>query len=504
MKKLSFCLIVLISAAFFQEVLPQSKEADYRNKDSVVATIGNIEITSEEFIKGYEYGPAFYKRAKDSKKNFLEHLVKEKLLALEGYSKGLDTLKEVKGYSNAFTDDLATEELYKDEIQRKVTYIQTEIDTVAAQKIIDVEIQWLYTPDRGEIMKLQDSLNAGKNFQKLFERQLNDTIAVGDRSLKSSRYQLEMKNPALGKIVDTLKIGKYSLPIKTGDGWYIVLMKDFSKKLIVTETEQDKIKNEARQAVMKTKMDELSDKYVNELMLAENPTIKRKPLQILRSYIARYELPKEKYDQWEMEKKLNEAIKEYGSKESLDYSKIVFAELKDYDITLNDFIAWYRTRDQYVKFSKQSFSAFSRSLEQMVWRMIRDKVLSATAKLKGYYNRKIVLEQSKWWRDKILYAAVKNEMINSITIENKEVLSEDDKSQSQSEFIEEELTKKLFRKISELKKKYDIKINEKLLGNIKVSDEEDVKAIEFYTIKRGGLIPRTPYPTIDNYWARWQ
>ncbi len=505
MKTLFVSLIFLFIFFCIEEIPSQSKKnVDIPQDDSVVATIGDIKITTEELVKGYEYGPAFYKRGMNSKKNFLDHLVKEKLLALEGYSHRLDTTQDVREYFNSFLDDLATEELYKDEILSKVTYTQIEIDTVAAQKNIDVELMWLFSNEQNEIIKLQDSLISGTDFQKLFENQLNDTVSIDDRTLKSSRYQLEMKNPALGKIIDTLEIGKYTLPVKTDDGWYIVLMKNFSNKTIVTETEQNKINDEARRAVVKMKMDELSDKYVNELMIIQNPVIRRQPLQILRSYLARYELPKEKYNQWEMEKKLNNTISDYSSKESIDYSKIVLAGLKDYDLTLNDFLTWYRTREQYVKFDKRSFAAFSKSLEQMVWRMIRDKILSETAKSKGYYDRKNVLEQSKWWLDKILYATVKNEMINSITIENEEISGGDDTSQSQSEFIEEELTKKLFRKISELKKKYPVKINEKLLSNIKVSDEENVKAIDIYTIKRGGIIPRTPYPTIDNYWARWQ
>ena len=60
---------------------------------------------------------------------------REKLLAFDGYSRGLDTTNNVKEYFNAFRDDLATEELFKDEIQSKIIFTQEEIDTVAKQKI---------------------------------------------------------------------------------------------------------------------------------------------------------------------------------------------------------------------------------------------------------------------------------------------------------------------------------------------------------------------------------
>lgn len=497
---LTFLLVVICAA----ESSSQTKKTEKGNNDAIVAVVGNIKITEDEFVNGYEYGPAFYKRVKDSKKVFLDHLIKEKLLALDGLDRKLDTTQNVAEYYNAFLDDLATEELFKAEIQNKVTISQAEIDTVAKQKLIDVELQWLFASQEKKILEIQDSLKKGVSFQKIFERELNDTLSIDDRSLNSSRYQLTMKNPELGKIIDKLKVGTTSIPVKTNDGWYIVHLKNFSYKLTTSEAEQNRILDESKQSVMKIKMDRMSDEYVNKLMIDQRPVIKRKSFQILRSYLAGFELSKEKYTEWKLDRKLEDALIEYKTNDQIDYSKIILVELKDYKVSLNDFINWYRTRDQYVKFSDKSFAQFSRSLEQMVWRMVRDKLLCTVSKSKGYYNKKNVVEQAKWWLDKILYSAVKNEMINSITVENQEIKVISKKTQSQSEYIEEELTKKLFYKINSLKTKYTVDINERLLNQIKVSDEADIKAIDFYTVKRGGLIPRTPYPTIDNYWARWQ
>ena len=104
------------------------------------------------------------------------------------------------------------------------------------KKLLDVEIQWLYSRNEKEIVDIQDSLNRGVDFQQLFDSQLNDTISLDDRSLKSSRFQVEMKNPELGKVIDKLETGKYSIPIKTNDGWYIVRLRNFSYNLIPSET----------------------------------------------------------------------------------------------------------------------------------------------------------------------------------------------------------------------------------------------------------------------------
>lgn len=55
--------------------------------NTVLATVGNKKITVREFLCGYEFGPAFVKRDKDSKRRYLKYMIDEKLLALDGYKK---------------------------------------------------------------------------------------------------------------------------------------------------------------------------------------------------------------------------------------------------------------------------------------------------------------------------------------------------------------------------------------------------------------------------------
>ncbi len=499
--KVYFLSFILFTSS---EIISQVIEKPLQ--DSIVAKVGNIKITVNEFINCYEFGPAFYKKVKDSKKVFLNHLINEKLLALDGYSRGLDTLSEVKIIFNEFESDIATEELFKDEILKNISYTKEEIDTVAKQKLIEVELQWIYSISEDEIRKIYDSLSAGIDFQKLFNKQLNDSVYYDDRYLKSSRYVLGMKNHELAKIIDTLKVNTFSKPVKANDGWYIVKLMNINYPLIVNEAEQNKIMKEAETALIKKKMDQLSDVYVNSLMMKSNPVIKRKAFQILRSYLAQYDLPKEIYYKWKLSEILKDALSSLNISNQKNINNITLVELKNGKITLSDFINWYRARDEYIKFDKRSFASYSRSLENIIWRMVRDKLLTEEARKKGYFERRIVKEQSKWWKDKIIYSTVKNELMNSILLEKKEVNDADKNmnGKSYSEFIEDELTKKLFHKLNELKNKYTITINEDLLKSIKVSEENDIKALDLYIVKRGGLIPRTPFPTIDNYWVRWQ
>jgi hypothetical protein len=137
--------------------------------------------------------------------------------------------------------------------------------------------------------------------------------------------------------------------------------------------------------------------------------------------------------------------------------------------------------------------------------MVRDRLLSQKAIDRGFANTESVVKQSSWWKDKIVSSIVRNEITNSVILSNTEdKVSINMDSSKESPGINEEFNAKLLRKILALKKKYEVSINKKLLNEIHVSEEDNPRAVNFYFTKQGGLIPRTPYPTIDPDWINWE
>ena len=52
----------------------------------------------------------------------------------------------------------------------------------------------------------------------------------------------------------------------------------------------------------------LSDEYVKNLFVNENPIIKRDAFNLLRSYLGKFILTSEKYSEWGLDNKLNVAL----------------------------------------------------------------------------------------------------------------------------------------------------------------------------------------------------
>ncbi|MEJ2194526.1 MAG: peptidylprolyl isomerase [Ignavibacteriaceae bacterium] len=479
---------------------------NYSINDSVVASVGPIKISADEFYYSYEFGPAFIKRKKDSKEHHLKYMINEKLLALDGYSRDIDEKENVESLLYDYENDLATEELFKDDILSKVEIREGEIDTIITQKQLELDIRWLYAASEEELNNYTNALSYGASFDSLFQLQFEDSIFQDDRSLQTSRFSLGKKNSDLAEIIDTLPIGEFSNPVKVDDGWYILIINNVWQNIITTETEMIKLRQEAINYLTQKKMDVLSQNYINDLMISQNPIIKRQVFNVLRSYIGMYSLNQDLYKEWKLKENLNQSLQELGvTKENIGNLELV--KMDEGIVELKEFLNWYWNRDQYIKLNKADLQSYSISLENIIWQMLRDKLLTEIANERNYNQSDIVKSQSKWWRDKIVYSAVKKEIIESVLLKENEIKLQDkdlNNSKSISEARDQEILIKLQSKIDEMKSKYEISINEELLDEIEVSEENNPKTIDVYTVKKGGLIPRPAYPSIDFEWVNWE
>ena len=503
--KIFLFLFFLLSAGriFSQDLFSESNPAGV-NKEDVVAQVDTIRITAEEFFYSYEFGPAFPKRESDSKEVHLKYLINEKLLAQEGYKTGVMNQGDVEGMFEDIRSDLAAEAMFRAEILPKVQISEKEIAKVTEKKLIEYEIRWLYSDNEHSASALLKQLENGVPFDTLFDAQLNDSVFINDRQMKSTLYDIYMKNPILAGILDTLRTGTIPPPIHTDDGWYIIKVDNINKSLITGEAELNKIRSESVENLQKSKMGIKSDEFVKSLFDKEKPIIKRNPFIFLRSYLGKFVLTPEKYSDWGLEAKLDTALSAMGLKRGDKYPGIVLVTGSDRDFLLDDFITWYRDRSEYIKFSENDLNSFSRSLENMILLMVRDKMLAETASQKGYDNIPWVKKQASWWKDKIAYSAYRNQLQKSITLSSDEVNLVKEKKKSESDVMSEELSKKILHKVLQLKQEHKVVINKDVLDKIKVSSENDKKAIDIYFIKRGNLIPRTLYPSIDNDWISWE
>lgn len=495
---------------------------DPSNVQGIVANVGNIEISAREFLLSYEFGPAFVKRTKDSRRKHLQFMVYEKLLALDGYARGLQNSPQVRRSLGEVEGDLITEELYKEDVLRDVTITRGEVDIAVRREQYHLSLRWLYAKTLEEGQRNYRSLLQGASFDSLFIGQLTDSVNADDRSMEITQFVLDNKNPLLAKVVDTLRPGRPSQLVEGSDGWYIVKITNGWRSALPSESDYTKLSFDARRALTQRKADSLSDLYVQKLMLEQNPVIVRTAFDLLRSYIGAELLTSEQFLRWGL------APDFVGSREHRDSlmdgarGNETLVTLAKGEIDLRTFLSWYKVRDRYFRIGKSSEQAFDASIEQIVWRMVRDKLLIDRARARGLQKRKIVRTQKRWWEEKVLYDIVKRSISEGIRLEEGKVqkyyeehrrqyvsskgdtLSFDRaKEDVRNDLYTLELTRQMWQRISKLKESHSVRIHENVLRRVPVDVENQPKAVDVYPVKKGGTFPRPAFPTIDYQWLTW-
>ena len=488
----------------------------------ILARVGPWNVTAQEFMLSYEYGPAFTKRESDSKKHYLTYMIYEKLLALDGYDRGLQSSPMVKEVLNDVEADLATEELYRDDVLDSVRISDKEIERGVSGENIQLSLKWFFSPVQDDIFRDAKLLRDGASFDSLFSVRYPDSASADNRSMQTTRFKLEMKNGPLAAAVESLTTGTVTPPIHAPDGWYLVKIVDVLKNPIITESENSKLHEDVRRALQQHRSDSLSDEYVHHMLLAQNPVIDKESFELLQAHLGRKFLPAEKYSAWEMEKKLALHARP-PNLDSIDLERPdVLVTMNKTNYSFGDFLDWEKTRDPYIRLDTKSPRAYFTSVEQLVWRMVRDRMLTAEAYRRGLQKRESVVKQTQWWEEKLVYRAAKLEIESSITQSDSTVYSyyaahkndyRDDKGGirpfadvkddvRRDEFMYQS-TNKMLHQILKLKQKYAVKVNDETLKKLYVDVENSPKAIDVYTVKKGGIFPHTAFPSIDYEWQTW-
>jgi hypothetical protein len=502
--------------------LPLRRPLDTLIARTVVARVGPVTITAQEFFDSYAFGPAFVKRQADSRRRYLDLMIREKLLALGERTKGNALDPRVRTGVEAVEGDLATEELYREDVLSRVSVSGQEITDAARRRSVEVAVRWLYTSERGAADTLARRLERGAKFDRLFEAECRN-VPREDRSMTVNMMDLMMRNAAMGRIVENLHAGVPSGVLIVPDGYYIVQVDSVRTNRIITATADAEARSDARQALVQHKADSLSGIYVQGMMLDANPVIQRRTFDILRAHLGAHLVNDSTFNAWGLAERFRTEGDSVAYKEIERYATDTLVTLTSGCITLDRFMAWYGVREQYLKLRLTGAQPFFLSLQDLVWRMVRDELLVLRATERKLHTHPGVAAQKRWWEDKLLYQVAKDSMAKTITWTDSTLQAYFDAhprfrrdalgkpqtfGQAKEDVLREwysmALTQRMVHRLQELKGAYPVAVDEKALSRVPVDAEHDPRAIEMTAAKKGGTFPRPAFPTIDPFWQTWQ
>ncbi len=516
-----FCILLMSAAARAQGT--DSPVSDPRYASLVLARVGPDTITAREFLLSYDFGPAFVKRRANSRNKHLEFMINEKLLGLDAAARGARTSPRVRRSVAEIEGDLATEELYRDDVLARVRISEPEIEAAMREQRVHFRLRWLYASSSEEIDSLRGDISRGGSFDDLFMSRHADSASMDRATWSTTRFRIRNERPEIAAAVDTLRPGVASQPVEGPDGWYMFSADQFTFDAIVTDADAASQRYDARRALTQRKADSLSTDYTNAMMSSRSPVIDPATFGLVSTSLAQVWVPNERLASWQLGRSLDDETRLAAISNIDRFASRTLVRMNDRKVNLGRFLSWYRARDRVLKLHTTSQYAFESSLEQLVWRMVRDGLLIERAKNRGLQKRESVRTQKEWWEDKVLYETEKSAMADSIPADENSLRAyyrahirdyrspkgdtlsyKDARVEVVNDYRSMQLTARILHRLIALKRIYPVWIDERALESLPVDTEEDPRAVDMYFAKTGGTFPHPAFPTIDYDWERWE
>jgi parvulin-like peptidyl-prolyl isomerase len=220
LKKLN---VLIGSLAVVLSVWTASRAQSAPPPPNVIARAGSLYITENEFLERFELLPGLQRsrasRIDESKLELVYSLIAEKLLAQEAGARRLDQDSVAGVAFDEVRRMLSRDELYREEIQRKVHVPEVEITKGMAEAQRELLIAFMFFQRKPDALAFRRLIKSEPDFDRLrLERKFRaayDTATViwGDA------------DPAIERVAYGLNVGEVSEAAKAGTGYYILTIR---------------------------------------------------------------------------------------------------------------------------------------------------------------------------------------------------------------------------------------------------------------------------------------
>ena len=228
-------------------------------EEGVVALVNGRQITQTEFEARWgelaEATKARYEK-EGGKRRFLDELITRELLMQEARKLGLDQNDVIRDRAQRYKEQLILDELLKDRIKAKIELSSEELDAFYEQHAqelltpLKVRVSQMLLPNISAAKDLERQINQGGHFAQFAQRYSIDEKSKA-KGGDLGPYRKDLVVPEVDEVIQTLKPGFVSAPIKTDAGYYLVMVSSLDTEIIqadvaVRERLRQELLNEKR------------------------------------------------------------------------------------------------------------------------------------------------------------------------------------------------------------------------------------------------------------------
>ncbi len=488
--------------------------------EKVIAWVGNTPITTDEFKYSYEFAvvpPS--SGGKNARRAYLEYMIKERLLALDGIAHGFDHSEYVvRRLRHREYNDLL-EGFYTKYVHGRVKIPEKKLEDALKKSTVTFKLRIWPTKSKKEAEKARAAAQKVglkryiQNQLKKREMQLTD-----EKHFETSYLDFLDVRPEILNGIKDLQVGQISQPLPFDNGYALFEVVDFRRASITTE----ELKHGVKRKRMEDRLHDIqADKIVHSLMdsvlTPMNIRVKGKVFEALAPPLY----------QW-VQAKLPFGTAIIHAVEHPDTSKKYLVQINHLlDKTLVTYSGGKKTVRDYINYMDyfrrhlkhhRNLAEFKQALATEIGRMMKNDAFVDIARKDGFEDSTSVAEDLKEWKSKWTYEAYRRFLVKDIHVTDEEVREffkkhwrslgianvdssrfEDYKIEAYNELLHEKQMVFLNKKIEELKKKYPVRINEERLEALQLPEGKNHRSFSFLVLKRfsGQLV----FPSVDPNWV---
>lgn len=512
-KKYIFYLLIL---AFLYIFSCTEEEKFAPKKEVILARMGNEVITVNDFRNNYEMGFGHLKTGENRKKTYLNFMINEKLLAMEGQKLGFDKKKRIIESSKALEKELLIEALIETKVKNKINITENEIKEAINKSKVSFKFRYWFEISLERAKIVAEEMKARGYADVVDEILLNNPESFVDPKYLETDYlnYLQVSPEVLNAIKD-LPYGEISNPVEINGKYYIFQVMDIRRNS-VTESEYMSKAPTYKQIIFYRKLENMLVEYGTKLLDSKSIVTKRNAFNLLADALFEWShinlKKRPDFFEWIYRGNANNP----AANDLYENLNIPFMIYKDGEISIEKFIRQFDTNKfRRVFENKKDLIEY---LHSNVAQIIRDYFLVKEAEKNELNNHPKVKKELALWRDKWIYSEMRKDLFKNIAISDDEVRDfysrkinkyRNKKSeipdlsaiyiQVKKDAILEKIYQVLNDKIESLRNKYRIEINETILDTIRVTDFEKSRWASMQIMKSG--TNRPAYPVVDPVWS---
>ena len=401
--------LILVTAAV--SAFPQQQ-------DTIVAKIGNIEISQQEFQERYELTPLLGKEIKSDtpsiKQGVLLSLITEKLFALKAQEMNIDTSDIVRrtlsGYKKMFVRDA----LYKKEIRSRAAKTADSLLTSYIGKASEVWFVYISAPRERQINNIYALLKRGVPFDSAYSvfGSPGDTLKtrIGDH------------DPAVENVIFNLPEQSYSKPLFIDGRWYILkIVKRINPVLTQSKGWEEDYKRLSKTATERAEQEYYKD-YVANFFKDKRIKANGNLLESFAHKVSEILKKKAQSRKSDTDKVFINNIDLLKIEAELSKKELssVYTELNGTSITLKDFISYFRFEP--IGTSEVNYQAVLNLLNSKTRHFIEQELLAQEGFRQGLDKLPSVQYEYKMWRDNYYFYLLRNMFNDSTSVTDEEAL----------------------------------------------------------------------------------